>query len=96
MVLLPSILQLCKSTPHCKLFFIFMLLNSNNKSLLASCCLSQIGRFFGEVDGSIMASLLKMGMFKKVSLFDYQAMCKTGHHHASSARPLLSVSLITI
>lgn len=42
-----------------------MLLNSNNKSLLASCCLSQIGRFFGEVDGSIMASLLKMGMFKK-------------------------------
>uniref|UniRef100_A0A669C1G4 Calcium voltage-gated channel auxiliary subunit alpha2delta 4 n=1 Tax=Oreochromis niloticus TaxID=8128 RepID=A0A669C1G4_ORENI len=84
---------LCKSTPHCKLFFIFMLLNSNNKSLLASCCLSQIGRFFGEVDGSIMASLLKMGMFKKVSLFDYQAMCKTGHHHASSARPLLSPKL---
>uniref|UniRef100_A0A3Q4IDN6 Voltage-dependent calcium channel alpha-2/delta subunit conserved region domain-containing protein n=1 Tax=Neolamprologus brichardi TaxID=32507 RepID=A0A3Q4IDN6_NEOBR len=64
--------------------------------LLASCRLSQIGRFFGEVDGSIMASLLKMGMFKKVSLFDYQAMCKTGHHHASSARPLLSVSLVTI
>lgn len=42
-----------------------MLLNSNNKGLLASCCFSQIGRFFGEVDGSIMASLLKMGMFKK-------------------------------
>uniref|UniRef100_A0AAX7TFD0 VWFA domain-containing protein n=1 Tax=Astatotilapia calliptera TaxID=8154 RepID=A0AAX7TFD0_ASTCA len=53
-----------------------------------------IGRFFGEVDGSIMASLLKMGifLFSRVSLFDYQAMCKTGHHHASSARPLLSVS----
>uniref|UniRef100_A0AAX7W7D1 VWFA domain-containing protein n=1 Tax=Astatotilapia calliptera TaxID=8154 RepID=A0AAX7W7D1_ASTCA len=63
--------------------------------LLASCCFSQIGRFFGEVDGSIMASLLKMGMFKKVSLFDYQAMCKTGHHHASSARPLLSRCCVT-
>lgn len=59
------VLQLCKSPPHRKWSLIFMLLNSNNKSLLASCRLSQIGRFFGEVDGSIMASLLKMGMFKK-------------------------------
>ncbi|CAK6984625.1 hypothetical protein EPR50_G00092340, partial [Scomber scombrus] len=49
-----------------------------------------IGRFFGAVDGSVMASLIKMGMYKKVSLFDYQAMCKNSHHHASSARPLLS------
>ncbi|XP_013870326.1 voltage-dependent calcium channel subunit alpha-2/delta-4 [Austrofundulus limnaeus] len=37
-----------------------------------------------------MAALMKMGMFKKVSLFDYQAMCKNSHHHANSARPLLS------
>ncbi|KAF1386369.1 hypothetical protein PFLUV_G00094080 [Perca fluviatilis] len=37
-----------------------------------------------------MASLVKMGLYKKVSLFDYQAMCKNSHHHASSARPLLS------
>uniref|UniRef100_A0A7N8YIZ6 VWFA domain-containing protein n=1 Tax=Mastacembelus armatus TaxID=205130 RepID=A0A7N8YIZ6_9TELE len=28
----------------------------------------------------------------RVSLFDYQAMCKNSHHHTSSARPLLSVS----
>uniref|UniRef100_A0A672YBD5 Calcium voltage-gated channel auxiliary subunit alpha2delta 4 n=1 Tax=Sphaeramia orbicularis TaxID=375764 RepID=A0A672YBD5_9TELE len=31
----------------------------------------------------------------RVSLYDYQAMCKNSHHHASSARPLLSVSLTT-
>uniref|UniRef100_A0A8C6MJD0 Calcium voltage-gated channel auxiliary subunit alpha2delta 4 n=1 Tax=Nothobranchius furzeri TaxID=105023 RepID=A0A8C6MJD0_NOTFU len=54
-----------------------------------------VGRFFGEVDGSVMAALLKMGMFKKVSLFDYQAMCKNSHHHASGARPLLSVSFMS-
>uniref|UniRef100_A0A3Q2P7H3 VWFA domain-containing protein n=1 Tax=Fundulus heteroclitus TaxID=8078 RepID=A0A3Q2P7H3_FUNHE len=75
----------------------------HNKSNCAIClhcggvithhCSLQVGRFFGEVDGSIMASLIKMGMFKKVSLFDYQAMCKNSHHHASDARPLLSVSL---
>ncbi|XP_077939196.1 voltage-dependent calcium channel subunit alpha-2/delta-4 isoform X2 [Gasterosteus aculeatus] len=62
----------------------------NNGFVLLSKERSEVGRFFGEVDGSVMASLIKMGMFKKVSLFDYQAMCKTSHHHASSARRLLS------
>eukprot|EP00064_Thunnus_orientalis_P023648 superscaffoldBa00009157_g23900 len=66
-----------------------MSLDWNNK-YPPSSCLFQIGRFFGAVDGSVMASLIKMGMFKKVSLFDYQAMCKNSHHHANSARPLLS------
>uniref|UniRef100_A0A3P9N9Q9 Calcium channel, voltage-dependent, alpha 2/delta subunit 4a n=1 Tax=Poecilia reticulata TaxID=8081 RepID=A0A3P9N9Q9_POERE len=50
------------------------------------------GRFFGETDGSVMTTLIQMGMFKRVSLFDYQAMCKTNPHSVSSARPLLSVS----
>nr|XP_019934174.1 PREDICTED: voltage-dependent calcium channel subunit alpha-2/delta-4 [Paralichthys olivaceus] len=62
----------------------------NNGFILLSKERNEVGRFFGEVDGSVMASLIKMGMFKKVSLFDYQAMCKNTHHHASSARPLLS------
>uniref|UniRef100_A0A3Q2DC41 Calcium channel, voltage-dependent, alpha 2/delta subunit 4b n=1 Tax=Cyprinodon variegatus TaxID=28743 RepID=A0A3Q2DC41_CYPVA len=66
----------------------------NNGFILLSKERNDVGRFFGEVDGSVMASLIKMGMFKKVSLFDYQAMCKSSHHHTSSARPLLSVSLI--
>uniref|UniRef100_A0A669CBL5 Calcium voltage-gated channel auxiliary subunit alpha2delta 4 n=1 Tax=Oreochromis niloticus TaxID=8128 RepID=A0A669CBL5_ORENI len=35
-------------------------------------------------------------LFFRVSLFDYQAMCKTGHHHASSARPLLSVLFLSL
>ncbi|XP_019895845.1 voltage-dependent calcium channel subunit alpha-2/delta-4 isoform X2 [Esox lucius] len=51
---------------------------------------SEVGRFFGAVDGSVMASLIKSGMFKKVDLYDYQGMCRTGHSHSSGARPLLS------
>ncbi|XP_034442819.1 voltage-dependent calcium channel subunit alpha-2/delta-4 isoform X1 [Hippoglossus hippoglossus] len=62
----------------------------NNGFILLSKDRNEVGRFFGEVDGSVMASLIKMGMFQKVSLFDYQAMCRNTHHHASSARPLLS------
>ncbi|KAM7367113.1 hypothetical protein PAMP_015037 [Pampus punctatissimus] len=53
-------------------------------------CDSIAGRFFGEIDGSVMATLIRMGMFKRVSLFDYQAMCKMNLHSVSSARPLLS------
>ncbi|KAK1789468.1 hypothetical protein P4O66_015384 [Electrophorus voltai] len=50
-----------------------------------------VGRFLGEIDGSVMSQLLQMGMFKSVSLYDYQAMCKVNPNSANSARPLLSV-----
>ncbi|XP_077453227.1 voltage-dependent calcium channel subunit alpha-2/delta-4-like isoform X2 [Stigmatopora argus] len=66
------------------------LLVDNHGFILLSKERKEVGRFMGEVDGAVMATLIKMGMYKKVSLFDYQAMCKNSHHHASSARPLLS------
>uniref|UniRef100_A0A8C1S481 Calcium voltage-gated channel auxiliary subunit alpha2delta 4 n=1 Tax=Cyprinus carpio TaxID=7962 RepID=A0A8C1S481_CYPCA len=50
--------------------------------------------FLGKIDGSVMSQLLKMGMFKRVLLYDYQAMCKVNPHYASGARPLLSVSTV--
>uniref|UniRef100_A0A8B9GSN7 Voltage-dependent calcium channel alpha-2/delta subunit conserved region domain-containing protein n=1 Tax=Astyanax mexicanus TaxID=7994 RepID=A0A8B9GSN7_ASTMX len=54
---------------------------------------TSVGKFFGQVDGSVMSQLLRMGMFKRISLYDYQAMCKVNPHSSSSARPLLSVSV---
>ena len=34
-----------------------------------SCDVSpQVGRFFGEVDGSVMAAVIKMGIYKKYDL----------------------------
>ncbi|XP_060893106.1 voltage-dependent calcium channel subunit alpha-2/delta-4-like [Labrus mixtus] len=74
----------------CQSFDLSCYLVDNNGFILLSKERSDVGRFFGEVDGSVMASLIKMGMYRKVSLFDYQAMCKNSHHHANSARPLLS------
>ncbi|XP_044272915.1 voltage-dependent calcium channel subunit alpha-2/delta-4 [Varanus komodoensis] len=62
----------------------------NNGFILVSKVSKQTGKFFGEVDGSVMAQLINMGMFREVKMFDYQAMCKTPHHHHSGARPLLS------
>ncbi|XP_041833562.1 voltage-dependent calcium channel subunit alpha-2/delta-4 isoform X2 [Melanotaenia boesemani] len=62
----------------------------NNGFVLVSKQLNDVGRFFGETDGSVMTTLIRMGMFKRVSLFDYQAMCKMGSHSVSRARPLFS------
>ncbi|XP_043084529.1 voltage-dependent calcium channel subunit alpha-2/delta-4 isoform X2 [Puntigrus tetrazona] len=62
----------------------------NNGFTLVSKEKGDVGKFFGEIDGSVMAQLLKSGLFKRVTLYDYQAMCKNAHHHTSGARPLLS------
>ncbi|KAG7222215.1 hypothetical protein INR49_016629 [Caranx melampygus] len=62
----------------------------NNGFILISKQRSHAGRFYGEIDGSVMTTLIRMGMFKRVSLYDYQAMCKMNPHSVSSSRPLLS------
>ncbi|XP_072528942.1 voltage-dependent calcium channel subunit alpha-2/delta-4 isoform X2 [Salminus brasiliensis] len=62
----------------------------SNGFILISKDRNEVGRFFGEIDGSVMSQLLRMGMFKRISLYDYQAMCKVNPHSTSSARPLLS------
>ncbi|KTF75381.1 hypothetical protein cypCar_00018304, partial [Cyprinus carpio] len=55
----------------------------NNGFTLVSKEKEDVGKFFGEIDGSVMAQLLKSGLFKRVTLYDYQAMCKNAHHHTS-------------
>ncbi|XP_026548867.1 voltage-dependent calcium channel subunit alpha-2/delta-4 [Notechis scutatus] len=62
----------------------------NNGFILVSKISKQLGKFLGEVDGSVTTQLANMGMLRKVKMFDYQAMCKAPHHHYSGARPLLS------
>ncbi|XP_029969457.1 voltage-dependent calcium channel subunit alpha-2/delta-4 [Salarias fasciatus] len=62
----------------------------NNGFVLISKQRTDAGKFYGEIDGSVMTNLIRMGMFKRVSLFDYQAMCKMSLHSVSSTRPLLS------
>ncbi|KAM3859290.1 voltage-dependent calcium channel subunit alpha-2/delta-4 [Diretmus argenteus] len=75
---------------RCDSFDIACYVIDNNGFILISKERSDAGQFFGEVDGSVMATLIRMGMFKRVSLFDYQAMCKMNSHSVNSARPLLS------
>uniref|UniRef100_A0A672VDB9 Calcium voltage-gated channel auxiliary subunit alpha2delta 4 n=1 Tax=Strigops habroptila TaxID=2489341 RepID=A0A672VDB9_STRHB len=56
----------------------------------ASFLAGSTGKFLGAVDGPVMTQLLNMGMFRRVTMYDYQAMCKVPYHHHSGAQPLLS------
>ncbi|CAH2313105.1 Voltage-dependent calcium channel subunit alpha-2 delta-3 [Pelobates cultripes] len=49
----------------------------------------ETGSFFGEVEGAVMNKLLTMGSFKRITLYDYQAMCRTNKESSDSAHSLL-------
>ncbi|XP_051531450.1 voltage-dependent calcium channel subunit alpha-2/delta-3 [Myxocyprinus asiaticus] len=61
----------------------------NNGFILVSEDTSQTNLFFGEVEGAVMNKLLQMGSFKKINLYDYQALCKEYAGSSDSARNLL-------
>ncbi|XP_011260167.1 voltage-dependent calcium channel subunit alpha-2/delta-3 isoform X2 [Camponotus floridanus] len=47
----------------------------NNGYIVAAKDETDTGKFFGEVRGSIMISLVKEGVFERIKIFDYQAVC---------------------
>uniref|UniRef100_A0ABM5FJZ7 Voltage-dependent calcium channel subunit alpha-2/delta-3 isoform X4 n=1 Tax=Pogona vitticeps TaxID=103695 RepID=A0ABM5FJZ7_9SAUR len=61
----------------------------NNGFILVSEDYMQTGSFFGEVEGAVMNKLLIMGSFKRITLYDYQAMCKTTKESSDGAHSLL-------
>ncbi|XP_035858508.1 voltage-dependent calcium channel subunit alpha-2/delta-3 isoform X4 [Sander lucioperca] len=60
----------------------------NNGFILVTEEQSQTGLFFGEVEGAVMNKLLQMGSFKRIMLYDYQALCKDYAGSSDSARTL--------
>lgn len=48
------------------------------------------GRFFGEIDWLVMDSLIHYGVFKRVRIYDYQAVCKDMQGHRSAANFILT------
>ncbi|EHB00382.1 Voltage-dependent calcium channel subunit alpha-2/delta-3 [Heterocephalus glaber] len=61
----------------------------NNGFILVSEDYTQTGDFFGEVEGAVMNKLLTMGSFKRITLYDYQAMCRANKESSDGAHGLL-------
>uniref|UniRef100_A0A8C7C9M5 Calcium channel, voltage dependent, alpha2/delta subunit 3 n=1 Tax=Oncorhynchus kisutch TaxID=8019 RepID=A0A8C7C9M5_ONCKI len=55
---------------------------------------SSTGLFFGEVESAVMNKLLLMGSFKRITLYDYQALCRVYAGSSDSARSLSHVSTV--
>lgn len=47
----------------------------NNGFVIVSGNRSQVGKFFGEIDNTLFISMVKWNVYKKVRIYDYQAMC---------------------
>lgn len=60
--------------------------------IIVSIDTDDTGKFFGEVEGDILSSMLKEKIFKTVTVFDYQALCKTNPDDISGGSELITVS----
>ncbi|XP_056432369.1 voltage-dependent calcium channel subunit alpha-2/delta-3-like [Gadus chalcogrammus] len=61
----------------------------NNGFVLVAEDYTLTGKFFGEAEGAVMNKLLQMGSFKRVTLYDYQAVCLIYSERSDSAHTLL-------
>ena len=52
----------------------------------------QTGRFFGEIDGTVMDSLVYSQVYQRIRVYDYQAVCLDAVSTKNSASFLLTVS----
>lgn len=48
----------------------------NNGFVIVSSNRSQVGKFFGEIDNTLFISMVRYNVYKRVRIYDYQAMCK--------------------
>lgn len=68
----------------------------NNGFIIISENVHDTGRFFGEIDGTIMDSLVQDRIYKKIAVYDYQGVCSNNRHHFSGKSNMLSVRLPVI
>lgn len=65
----------------------------NNGYVVISRDIEQTGRFFGEIDGTIMDSLVYYEVYQRIRIYDYQAVCLDHTGYTGSSNILLTVSL---
>lgn len=68
----------------------------DNGYVIISPELSDTGKFFGEVRGFLMHHLVNERVFKKMIIYDYQAVCFIGKDSLNLANRLLTVSSTTL
>jgi len=62
----------------------------NNGYVVISKDIEQTGRFFGEIDGTIMDSLVYYEVYQRIRVYDYQAVCLDHTGYTGSSNMLLT------
>ncbi|XP_031772090.1 voltage-dependent calcium channel subunit alpha-2/delta-3 [Apis florea] len=65
----------------------------NNGFIIISERHEHTGKFFGEIDGTIMDSLVQDRIYRKVTVTDYQGICSPQESHQSSASRIFTESV---
>ena len=64
----------------------------NNGYIVVSELLKDTGKFFGEVQGNVMEMMVQEDLYKRIRMFDYQAVCFREDSLKNKASFLVTVS----
>ncbi|XP_067204326.1 voltage-dependent calcium channel subunit alpha-2/delta-3 isoform X2 [Linepithema humile] len=80
----------CGGLKHCGDDTLACYLIDDNGYIIAAKSEADAGKFFGEIRGPIMNSLVKDGVYERIRIFDYQAVCFKNAQTNNAANILLT------
>ncbi|XP_044742062.1 voltage-dependent calcium channel subunit alpha-2/delta-3 [Chrysoperla carnea] len=57
----------------------------SNGYVVLSEQMSDVGRFFGEIEGAVMETMINLNIYKKITIYDYQGLCFFEHSYFDDA-----------
>jgi len=85
-------LHQCNGCTSCSSDDLACYILDNNGFIVVSEDVNETGKFFGQVDGYTMNMLTEKQVFRKIHIFDYQAVCFRGDESKSDASCVTKVS----
>ncbi|KAB7498221.1 Voltage-dependent calcium channel subunit alpha-2/delta-3 [Armadillidium nasatum] len=82
--------SVCQKEMTCKSEFLDCYLLDDSGFVVASEKMHEIGKFFGEIEGTIMESLVQSDVYNRIKIYDYQAVCLDPVNEGSFASILLT------
>ncbi|XP_042866584.1 voltage-dependent calcium channel subunit alpha-2/delta-3-like isoform X9 [Penaeus japonicus] len=86
----PSRDSSCKNAKTCESDYLDCYLLDDNGFIIASEKNEHTGKFFGTLEGTIMESLVQSEVYRKVKIYDYQAVCLDSRNEPSPASILMT------